>query len=263
MKLMTNKRGLILGVANDKSLAWGIAQVLHAHGANLAFTYFDKIEKLGPRLQKMAATVESELVLPCNVGDDKSIANVMDRLAKEWGQIDFIVHAIAFADKDELTGRFVHTSRENFRLSLETSAYSFIAVAAAAHEYLTRPGASLLTLTYDGANRVVPNYNLMGVAKAALEAETRYLAADLGPEGVRVNALSAGPVRTLSASVIGGFRDMLKHHEEQAPLRRLTSQEDVGKAALYLLSDLSQGVTGEVHYVDGGANIMGMTPEKA
>lgn len=256
---MHNKKGVILGVANQHSLAWGIAQALHAHGAELAFTYFDKVEKLGPRLTEMAATLGSKHVYPCNVGDDKSIANVMDTIASHWNHIDFVVHAIAFADKDELRGRFVRTSREHFKTCLDTSAYSMIAVANAAHPHM-KNGGSLLTLTYLGGEKVVANYNVMGVAKAALEAGIRYLAADLGQENIRVNALSAGPVKTLAASGIGGFRDMLKHHEQTAPLKRLTTLEDVGNSAVYLLSDLSKGVTGEVHYVDGGANILGNGP---
>ncbi|MDD9919688.1 MAG: enoyl-ACP reductase [Alphaproteobacteria bacterium] len=253
---MRGKRGIILGVANERSLAWGIAQQLHNAGAEIAFTYFDKIDKLEDKVRKLADSIGSQHVLPCNVADDKSIANVMDTLGKEWGQIDFIVHSIAFADKDELTGRFLHTSRHNFHVSLDASAYSFIAVLSAAHEYLAKD-ATALTLTYLGGPRVVPNYNLMGVAKAALESSVRYLAADLGPEGIRVNAISAGPVKTVAAMGIGGFRDMLKHHEQTAPSRQATTKEHVGKAGLYLLSSLSEGVTGEIHYVDGGANILG------
>lgn len=259
MKLLQNKNILILGVANERSLAWGIAQACHEHGANLAFTYFDAVGKLEARVKEMASTLNSDLVFPCNVGDDKSVANVMDALGEKWGRIDGIVHAIAFADKDELKGRFMHTSRHNFGVALDASAYSMIGVTAAAHPHLAED-ASLLTLTYLGSERVVPNYNLMGVAKAALEASVRYLAADLGPEGKRVNAISAGPIKTLAASGIGGFRDMLTLHEQTAPLRRLSTKEDVGGAAVYLLSDLSKGVTGEVHYVDGGANVMGPTP---
>lgn len=259
MNLLKDKNILILGVANERSLAWGIAQEAAAQGANLAFTYFDKVDKLAERVPQLAAKCGSDLVFPCNVGDDKSIANVMDELAAHWGHIDGIVHAIAFADKDELTGRFMHTSRHNFSVALDASCYSLMAVTSAAHEYLSST-ASIISLTYLGGERVVPNYNLMGVAKAALESSIRYLAADLGQEGIRVNGLSAGPVKTLAASGIGGFRSILNYHEQTAPLRRLTSQEDVGKAGVYLLSDLSQGVTGEIHYVDGGANILGPTP---
>ena len=258
-QLMSGKRGLVIGVANKHSIAWGITQQLHEAGAELALTYLDQIPKLKDKVTALADEIGVTKVYPCNVGDDKSIANVMDTLGKEWGQIDFIVHAVAFADKDELTGRFMHTSRKNFAQSLDISAYSYIAVAGAAHEYL-KPGSSLLTLTYLGSDKVVPNYNLMGVAKAALESSTRYLAADLGAKGIRVNAISAGPIKTLAASGIGGFRNMLKYHEATAPLKRLTTQEEVGKAALYLLSDLAEGVTGEIHYVDGGANILGPTP---
>lgn len=257
--LMHGKKGLIVGVANERSLAWGIAQALHQHGAELAFTYFDKIPKFAERLATMAAEVGSTHVFPMDIADEKSIANVMLDVNKLWGEIDFVVHAVAFADKDELRGRFKDTTQAHFAQSLETSAYSLISLTRQAMP-LMKKGGSILTLSYYGAEKVVPNYNVMGVAKAALEANVRYLAADVGKDNIRVNALSAGPVKTLAASGIGDFKAMLNHHEATAPLKRLTSLQDVGGAAVYLLSDLAQGVTGEVHYVDGGANILGPTP---
>lgn len=256
---MHGKKGLIVGVANERSLAWGIAKALHEHGAELAFTYYDKIPKFAERLATMAAEVGSTHVFPMDIADEKSIANVMLDVNKLWGEIDFVVHAVAFADKDELRGRFKDTTQAHFAQSLETSAYSLISLTRQAMP-LMKKGGSILTLSYYGAEKVVPNYNVMGVAKAALEANVRYLAADVGQDNIRVNALSAGPVKTLAASGIGDFKAMLNHHEATAPLKRLTSLQDVGGAAVYLLSDLAQGVTGEVHYVDGGANILGPTP---
>ncbi len=255
--LMHGKKGLIMGVANKRSLAWGIAQQLHKAGADIAFTYMD--DALEKRVRPLAESLNSPLILPCDVSSDDSIAAVFKEIEKSWGKIDFIVHAIAFAHKEDLMGDLTSTNRANFAMAMDISAYSFIAIAKAAKPLLNE-GASLLTLTYVGATSVVPNYNVMGVAKAALEASTRYLATEFGEKGVRVNALSAGPVKTLAASGIGDFKAMLRHHEQTAPLKRLTTQEDVGKAGLYLLSDLSSGVTGEIHFVDGGANTLGGTP---
>ena len=229
------------------------------NGAEVAFTYLDAIPKLKDKVSRLAEEIGSNTVLPCNVNDDQSIATVMEELSQKWGKIDFIVHAIAYADKEAISGKFINITREQFATALDTSTYSFIAVTKAAHPYLAND-ASLLTLSYLGSKKVVPNYNLMGVAKAALESSVRYLAADLGVEGIRVNAISAGPVKTLAASGISGFKDMLKHHEATAPMRRLTTKDEIGKASLYLLSDLAAGVTGEIHYVDGGANILGPSP---
>ena len=252
--MMQGKRGLIMGVANDKSIAWGIAQALHAAGAELGFTYAgDALEK---RVRPLAASVNSELVMHCDVADDASIDVVFAEVEKKWGKLDFLVHAIAFANKDELRGRFSATSRANFNLSMDISAYSLVAVSKAALPLMT-DGGSIVTLSYYGADKVLPNYNVMGVAKAALEASVRYLAADLGQENIRVNAISAGPIKTLAASGIGEFRKIMQWYEDNAPLRRTVNQEEVGKTALWLLSDLSTGVTGETIFVDGGYNIMG------
>lgn len=259
--LLSNKVGLIVGVANERSLAWGIAQAAHAQGAKLIFTYFDKIPKLEDRVKEMASTVKSTAVYPCNVSDEKSVANLMDTIEKDCGQLDFIIHAVAFADKNELRGRFMDTTQTHFSQCLDISAFSLISLTKAAYPLLKQAeNPSIITLTYLGSEKVVPNYNLMGVAKAALEANVRYLAADLGQDNIRINGISAGPIRTLAASGIGGFKDMLKYHETTAPLKRLTTQEEVGDAAVYLTSALSRGVTGEIHYVDGGANILGPTP---
>lgn len=255
-QFMHGKKGLIMGVANERSLAWGIAQTLHAHGAELAFSYAG--DNMLKRVAPLAEQAGNAMVLPCDVAKDSDITQLFATLEEKWGTLDFIVHAIAFADKDELRGRFSATSRENFKNSLDISAYSFIAVANAAKDLMPN-GGSLLTLSYYGAQKVVPNYNVMGVAKAALEASTRYLAADLGADNIRVNALSAGPVKTLAASGIGGFKAMLDHHAATSPLRRNTSQNDVGGTALYLLSDLASGVTGEVVHVDSGAHAIGVT----
>lgn len=254
MGLLDGKKGLILGVANDHSIAWGIAQALHREGARLGFTYVG--EALERRVRPLAASLGAELVEPCDVGSDEQIAALMARTGEVFGQMDFLVHAIAFANKDELSGPFLNTTREGFKLAMEVSVYSLTALLKAA-EPLLAPGASAITLTYYGAAKVIGNYNVMGVAKAALEASVRYLAADLGPRGVRVNAISAGAIRTLAASGISGFRALHKNVAEHAALRRNVSIEDVGNAAVYLLSDLSAAVTGEVHYVDAGFNIMG------
>lgn len=252
--VLAGKRGLIMGVANDKSIAWGIAQSAAREGAELAFSYQgDVLEK---RVRPLAEQVGAEM-LTCDVTDDASIDALFAELEKKWGKLDFVVHAIGFSNKDELKGEYLNTSRENFALTMDISVYSFTAVAQRAAP-LMNEGGSLVTLTYQGAVKVVPNYNVMGVAKAALEASVLYLAADFGPKGVRVNGLSAGPVRTLAASGIGDFRTMLKWNELNAPLRRNVTIQDVGDACLYLISPWSNGVTGEIHYVDGGANINGM-----
>ena len=252
--VLAGKRGLIMGVANDKSIAWGIAQSAAREGAELAFSYQgDVLEK---RVRPLAEQVGAEM-LTCDVTDDASIDALFNALEAKWGKLDFVVHAIGFSNKDELKGEYLNTSRENFALTMDISVYSFTAVAQRA-ALLMNEGGSLVTLTYQGAVKVVPNYNVMGVAKAALEASVLYLAADFGPKGVRVNGLSAGPVRTLAASGIGDFRTMLKWNELNAPLRRNVTIQDVGDACLYLVSPWSNGVTGEIHYVDGGANINGM-----
>lgn len=258
--LMSGKRGLVMGVANDRSIAWGIAQAVSAQGAELAFTY--QGEALEKRVRPLADKVGSDLVLPCDVSDDASIDAVFSALKDRWGQIDFLVHAIAYADKEELKGKYLATSRDNFVKSLDISCYSFTAVAQRAAPLMSE-GGSLLTLSYYGAERVMPHYNVMGVAKAALEASVRYLAADLGEAGIRVNAISAGPIKTLAASGIGDFRYILKWNEYNSPLRRNVTQEQVGGAALYLLSGLSGGVTGEIHHVDSGYHTVGMMAVEA
>lgn len=254
-KLMAGKRGLIMGVANDRSIAWGIAKAVSDQGAELAFTFQgDALEK---RVRPLADSVGSKLVLPCDVTDDAALDEVFQTIEKEWGKIDFIVHAIAFSDKNELDGLYVNTTRANFQRTMDISIYSFTAVCQRAMP-LMKEGGSLLTLSYYGAERVMPHYNVMGVAKAGLEASVRYLAADLGPQNIRVNAISAGPIKTLAASGIGDFRFILKWNELNAPLRRNVTIEDVGSSGLFLLSDLGSGVTGEIMHVDGGYNIIGM-----
>ncbi len=252
---MTGKRGLVMGVANDRSIAWGIARAAAAQGADLAFTY--QGEALGKRVLPLAQSIGVDFVLPCDVTDDASIDAVFAAIAERWGRLDFMVHAIAFSDKDELKGKYLNTSRQNFAQTLDISCYSFTAVCRRAAK-LMPDGGSLLTLTYYGAERVMPHYNVMGVAKAALEASVRYLAADLGGQNVRVNAISAGPIKTLAASGIGDFRYILKWNELNSPLKRNVTTEQVGGAGLYFLSDLSAGVTGEVHHVDSGYHIVGM-----
>ncbi|MBA4749487.1 MAG: SDR family oxidoreductase [Alphaproteobacteria bacterium] len=252
---MTGKRGLIIGLANDHSLAWGIAQALHAQGAKLAFTFQN--ESLERRVVPLGASLNSKLFLPCDVSDDAQVEAVFTRLEKEWGTLDFVLHAVGFSDKDELKGLYLNTSHKNFLHTLDVSCYSFTRVCRFAAP-LMKEGGSLLTLTYQGSERVMPHYNVMGIAKAALEASVRYLAADLGPQNIRVNSLSAGPVRTLAASGIGDFRYILKWNQDNAPLRRNVTLEDVGGAGLYLLSPLSSGVTGETHHVDCGYHIVGM-----
>ncbi|NAZ37897.1 enoyl-ACP reductase FabI [Rubellimicrobium sp. CFH 75288] len=253
--LMQGRRGLVMGLANDKSIAWGIARVAHAHGAELAFSY--QGEALLKRVAPLAAEVGSDIVLPCDVADMDSMDALFAALRERWGRLDFLVHAIGFSDKNELRGRYVDTSRSNFLTSMDISVYSFTAAVQRASALMTE-GGSCLTLTYYGAERVMPHYNVMGVAKAALEASVRYMAEDLGKDGIRVNAISAGPIKTLAASGIGDFRYILKWNELNSPLRRNVSQEEVGKAALFLLSDLGSGTTGEVLHVDAGYHVVGM-----
>jgi enoyl-[acyl-carrier protein] reductase I len=259
-KLMAGKRGLVLGVANNRSIAWGITKTAHDNGAEIALTYQgDAIKK---RVEPLAAEIGSKLVLPCDVTDEASVEAVFDALGKEWGNLDFLVHAVAFSDKQELDGRYVDTSKDNFVQTLLVSCYSFTALAKRA-EKLMPNGGSLLTLTYYGAEKVMPHYNVMGVAKAALEASVRYLAADLGKNNIRVNAISAGPIKTLAASGIADFRYILKWNEYNSPLRRTVTIEDVGGGALYLLSDLGRGVTGEILHIDAGYHVVGMKNEDA
>jgi enoyl-[acyl-carrier protein] reductase I len=258
--LMQGKRGVIMGVANNRSIAWGIAKAAAAQGASLAFTYQgDAIKK---RVEPLATELGSALVLPCDVTDNASVDAVFATLAREWGKLDFLVHAIAFSDKGELDGRYVDTTEKNFTQTMLISCYSFTALAQRA-EKLMAAGGSLLTLTYYGAEKVMPHYNVMGVAKAALEPSVRYLAADLGKGGIRVNAISAGPIKTLAASGIADFRYILRWNEYNSALRRTVTIEEVGAAGLYLLSDLSRGVTGEVHHVDAGYHVQGMKNEDA
>lgn len=253
--LMAGKRGLVMGVANDRSIAWGIAKAAHEQGAELAFTY--QGEALEKRVRPLAQSVGSDFVASCDVTDDASIDQVFQEIEGRWGGLDFLVHAIAYADKEELKGKYLQTSRDNFVRTLDISCYSLTAVSQRAVP-LMRNGGSIVTLTYYGAERVMPHYNVMGVAKAALEASVRYLAADLGDQGIRVNAISAGPIKTLAASGIGDFRHILKWNELNSPLRQNVSIGQVGGAGLYLLSDLSAGVTGEVHHVDAGYHVVGM-----
>ena len=252
MKLLEGKKGLIFGVANQKSIAWGISQRCHAEGAELGFTYLG--DALKKRVLPLAESVSSNLVLNCDVQSDEDLDLVFANVADTWGKIDFIVHSVAYAPAEDLKGSFVETSREGFRTALDVSAYSLVGIAQRARS-LMKEGSSILTLSYLGAQRVVTNYRVMGVAKAALEASVRELSADLGPDGIRVNAISAGPIKTLAASGIPGFRDLLNTFENRAPLRRLTTTEDIGSSSLYFLSELSAAVTGEVQYVDCGFNI--------
>ena len=258
--IMKGKRGLVMGVANDHSIAWGIAKKLAYHGAELAFSF--QGEALKKRVEPLASSVGSNLVLPCDVEDLNSLDELFAQLQREWGHIDFIVHAIAYSDKNELKGRFADTSRENFIRTMTISCFSFIEVAKRAAALMTA-GGSIVTLTYGGSTRVMPNYNVMGVAKAALEASVRYLAADYGPDNIRVNAISAGPVRTLAGAGIADARLMFNYQRRHAPLRRTVSIDEVGGSALYLLSDLSTGVTGEIHFVDSGYNIVSMPHPEA
>jgi enoyl-[acyl-carrier protein] reductase I len=254
--LMKGKRGLIMGVANDHSIAWGIAKALSAQGAELAFTY--QGEALGKRVKPLAESLGASLVLPCDVEDIASVDQVFATLRAKWGNLDFLVHAIAFSDKNELKGRYADTTRENFSRTMLISCFSFTELAKRAAELMPASGGSMITLTYGGATRAMPNYNVMGVAKAALEASVRYLAADFGSRAIRVNAISAGPVRTLAGSGIGDARAMFAFQQKHSPLGRGVTLEELGGSALYFLSDLSGGVTGEIHYVDSGYNIISM-----
>jgi len=253
--LMAGKRGLIMGLANDKSIAWGIAKAVAAEGAELAFSY--QGDALGKRVRPLAEELGSNIVLPCDVADMSTVDALFSELKARWGGLDFLVHAIGFSDKNELRGRYVDTSRENFLMSMDISVYSFTAVARAAGAMMG-PGGSMLTLTYYGSEKVMPHYNVMGVAKAALEASVRYLAEDFGRDGIRVNAISAGTIKTLAASGIGDFRYILKWNELHSPMRRNVTTDDVGGSALYLLSDLASGVTGEIVHVDAGYHVVGM-----
>lgn len=253
--LMAGKKGLIMGLANNRSIAWGIARALAGQGAELAFAY--QGEALARRVEPLAAELGSDFLVECDVSNEAAIDAAFAEIQKRWGKLDFLVHAIGFSNKDELEGRYVDTTPENFALTMNISVFSFTAVAKRA-EALMGEGGSLLTLTYYGAEKYVPNYNVMGVAKAALEASVRYLAVDLGKAGIRVNAISAGAIKTLAASGIAGLRDMLRWQEANSPLRKNVSIGEVGNAALYLLSDLASGVSGEIHYVDAGYNVVGM-----
>jgi len=253
--LMDGKRGLIIGVANDHSIAWGIAKTLAAHGADLAFTY--QGEAFGRRVKPLAESLGAKLCIPCDVEEPATVDAVFATLKKEWGKFDFVVHAVAYSDKNELKGRYADTTRENFARTMVVSCFSFTEIARRAAPLMNKGGA-MVTLTFGGATRVMPNYNIMGVAKAALEASVRYLAADFGPDGIRVNALSAGPVRTLAGSGIADARAMFNYQKRNSPLKKSVSLDEIGGAALYLLSDLSSGVTGEIHFVDAGYHIMSM-----
>jgi enoyl-[acyl-carrier protein] reductase I len=254
-KLLSQKRGLIMGVANDKSIAWAIAKKAHENGASLAFTYQGEI--LEKRIKPLAEEIGSSVVIPCDVSNDESLEATFKHLKNEIGTLDFIIHSIAYATRDALKGRYVDTQRDHFKQALDISCYSLAAVCKYA-EPLLNPGGSILTMTYYGSERVIPNYNVMGVAKAALEASVRYLAYDLGEKGIRVNAISAGPIKTLAASAIGDFNSFLNTAKKNSPLRENVTQEDVANSSLYFLSDLSKHVTGEIHYVDAGYNIMGI-----
>lgn len=256
MGLLTGKKGILFGVANERSIAWAIAEALHREGAELAFTYAGEV--LEKRVRPLAEGIGAKVIEPCDVTRDADIEAVFQKVRDAFGSLDILVHSIAFANKDELKGEYLQTSREGFRIAMDVSAYSLVSLSRHAAPLMGGRDGSIITLTYYGSEKVVTNYNVMGVAKAALEASVRYLAADLGPKGIRVNAISPGPIKTLAAAGIGGFREMLHHAAETAPLKRNISAEEVGKTALYLCSDLSSGVTGEVIYVDGGYNIMGM-----
>jgi enoyl-[acyl-carrier protein] reductase I len=258
--ILSGKRGLVMGVANSRSIAWGIAQAAHRHGAQLAFTY--QGDALKKRVEPLAKELDAHVVGHCDVTDPVSVDQVFENVRELWGEIDFVVHCIAFSDKDELTGRYVDTSEANFNKSLNISCYSFTAIAQRAEKLMPK-GGSMLTLTYYGAEKWMPHYNVMGVAKAALEASVRYLAADLGPQAIRVNAISAGPIKTLAASGIGDFRYILKWNEYNSPLRRTVTIEEVGETAAYLLSDMSRGVTGEILHVDAGYHVVGMKNPEA
>lgn len=260
MTSMTGKRGLVMGVANERSIAWGIAKAMHEAGAELAFTY--QGEAFGKRLEPLAATVGSDFMVDVDVTDDASLDTAFEALSARWDSIDFVVHAIAFSDKSELTGRFMDTSRANFKNSMDISAYSLVEVARRAYPLMKDNGGSITTLTFQGSNTVVPNYNVMGVAKAALESTTRYLANDLGPDGIRVNAISPGPMKTLAGAAIGGARKTYKHAEQNAPLRSNATLEAVGGTAVYLASDAGAFTTGEIIHVDGGYHVLGMPQQE-
>lgn len=253
--LLKGKKGLIMGVANDKSIAWGIAKVVHENGAELAYTYQGDILK--KRVTPLAEKTNSSLILECDVTQEESIKKVFETIKEKWGKLDFVVHSIAFSDKNELKGQYIDVTRENFLNTMNISCYSFSAITKHAVP-LMKDGGSILTMSYYGAQKVIPHYNVMGVAKSALETSVQYLAADLGPQNIRVNAISAGPIKTLAASGIGDFRYILKWNEDNSPLRRTVTTEEVGKSALYLLSSLSSGVTGQTLYVDSGYNVIGM-----
>jgi enoyl-[acyl-carrier protein] reductase I len=257
---MQGKRGLIMGLANDRSLAWGIARSLADQGAELAFSY--QGESLEKRVRPLAEQVGSDFLIDCDVSSNEAMDAAFAQLQERWGQLDFLVHAIGYSDKNELRGKFVDTSVDNFLMTMNISVYSFVAVTQRARAMM-KSGGSIVTLTYYGAEKVIPHYNVMGVAKAALESSVKYLAMDLGPEGIRVNGISAGPIKTLAASGIGDFRYILKWNEYNSPLRRNVTIKDVGGAGLYLLSDLASGVTGEIHHVDAGYNVVGMKAEDA
>ena len=256
MGLVEGKKGIIFGVANDRSIAWAIAEALHGEGAELAFTYAGEI--LEKRVRPLAEGIGAKIILPCDVTKDEEIERVFATLRREWGGLDILVHAIAYAAKEDLSNPYVETSRQGFHLALDVSAYSMVILARQAAALMEGRGGAILTMTYMGAEKVIPNYNVMGVAKAALEASVKYLAYDLGPKGIRVNAISAGPIRTLAASGIAGFKEMLHYSAERAPLKRNVDAEEVARTALYLLSDMASAVTGEVIHVDAGYNIMGM-----
>ena len=260
MTSMTGKRGLVMGVANDRSIAWGIAKAMHEAGAELAFTY--QGEAFGKRLAPLAAEVGSDFMVDVDVTDDASLDAAFEQLSSRWDSLDFLVHAIAYSDKSELTGRFINTSRANFKNSMDISAYSLIEVARRAYPMMQENGGSILTLTFQGSNTIVPNYNVMGVAKAALESTTRYLANDLGPDGIRVNAISPGPMKTLAGAAIGGARKTYKHAEQNAPLRSNATLEAVGGTAVYLASDAGAYTTGEIIHVDGGYHVLGMPQQE-
>ncbi len=256
MGILTGKKGLIFGVANERSIAWAIAETLHKEGAELAFTYASEI--LEKRVRPLAEGIGATIIEPCDVTKDEEIEAIHNKVRDTFGTLDLLVHSIAFANREELKCEYINTSREGFRVAMDISVYSLTAIARYAAPLMMNRGGSIITLSYYGAEKVVMNYNVMGVAKAALEASVRYLADDLGPKGIRVNAISPGPIKTLAASGISGFREMLHHVSEKAPLKRNITSEEVGKTALYLCSELASGVTGEVIYVDGGYNIMGM-----
>jgi len=255
---LTGKNALVTGIANNRSIAWGIAQQLHQAGANLGITYLpDDKGKMQKKVGDLVAPLQPSLFLPCNVQDESQVEAVFDAIQQAWGRLDILIHCLAFANRDELTGDFSHTSRAGFQTALDISAYSLIALARGAKPLMTE-GGSMVTLTYLGGVKVVPNYNVMGIAKAALEMNVKYLAAELGSQGIRVNGISAGPIRTLASSAVGGILDMIHHVEQTAPLRRTVTQQEVGNAAAFLCSDLATGVTGQILYVDAGYEIMGM-----